>query len=162
MYASVSADEYYAGVVNSIPTQVSFPVEQFAPVVFPSLRSEPYIRFNLGSDPSWKPEQLSKFVANLQNHFETLPRDPYAELSNNRFRQYSRAIVLPWMEPLEVHWLPGHIKDGEEISYYNQGKCLSFAGSTKLALHIDIGTFQVCSIWSTTTNAGHFQASPYA
>ncbi|CAM4137272.1 2OG-Fe dioxygenase family protein [Lacicoccus alkaliphilus] len=55
----------------------------------------------------------------LLDYFEDLPVDDYApEL--NRYRRYSRALVLPTSKSLE--WLPNVERDGNEYAAYFQGK----------------------------------------
>ncbi|KAI0752924.1 2OG-Fe dioxygenase-domain-containing protein [Daedaleopsis nitida] len=89
---------------------------------FPPLDNASYIRFNPATDPSFAPPHaVSQFVSSLHAHFSTLPSDPHAPLSAARFRQYSRAVVIPFEDKPRVYWSPGHIKDGQEITYYNQG-----------------------------------------
>ncbi len=55
----------------------------------------------------------------LLNYFEDLPADEYAK-GLNRYRRYSRALVLP--SSSQIEWLPTLTKDGEEYSAYFQGK----------------------------------------
>ncbi|EIW58012.1 uncharacterized protein TRAVEDRAFT_49029 [Trametes versicolor FP-101664 SS1] len=81
-----------------------------------------HIRFNPASDSSFAPQRaVSQFISSLHAHFDTLPSDPHAPASAARFRQYSRAVVLPFEDKPRVYWSPGHFKDGQDITYYNQG-----------------------------------------
>ena len=123
MYASVNIDDVFAGVLQSAPSDKPA-VDLKTPSGLPKLAHEqPYITFNPRSDPTWKVGQLDKFVDRLQNHFDLLPRDPYAEPGNCRYRRYSRLVVLPWETPMKVHWSPSHVTaDMQEITFYNQGK----------------------------------------
>ncbi|KAI0686600.1 2OG-Fe dioxygenase-domain-containing protein [Earliella scabrosa] len=89
---------------------------------FPRLDNASYIRFNPASDPAFaSPPAVAKFLSSLWAHFDTLPSDPHAPLSAGRFRQYSRAVVLPFEDRPRVYWSPGHVQDGKDITYYNQG-----------------------------------------
>ena len=55
----------------------------------------------------------------LLEYFEYPPVDDYApEL--NRYRRYSRALVLPASKNIE--WLPNVVRDGSEYAAYFQGK----------------------------------------
>ncbi|KAI0667970.1 2OG-Fe dioxygenase-domain-containing protein [Trametes maxima] len=106
-----------ARAVNAVNSPLAAHRYGFAP-----LTSQPFIRFNPSSDPAFADQQTtSKFVASLQAHFDTLPSDPHAPVSAGRFRQYSRAVVLPFEDKPRVYWSPGHVKDGQDITYYNQG-----------------------------------------
>lgn len=85
-----------------------------------------HIRFNPASDSSFAPQRaVSQFISSLHAHFDTLPSDPHAPASAARFRQYSRAVVLPFEDKPRVYWSPGHFKDGQDITYYNQGTGVS-------------------------------------
>lgn len=55
----------------------------------------------------------------ILDYFEDLPIDDYAPEAN-RYRRYSRALVLPTSGTIE--WLPTIRRDGEEYSAYFQGK----------------------------------------
>ena len=92
---------------------------------FPSLNEKSYIRFNPSSDPSFVGQrEIGNFVSSLQKHFDSLPVDPNAPVSAGRFRQYSRAFVLPFEDEPRVYWAPGHVReDNVNITYYNQGTC---------------------------------------
>lgn len=94
---------------------------------FPPLTgSTSHIRFNPASDSSFAPQRaVSQFISSLYAHFDTLPSDPHAPASAARFRQYSRAVVLPFEDKPRVYWSPGHVKDGQDITYYNQGTGVS-------------------------------------
>ncbi|KAH9915162.1 2OG-Fe dioxygenase-domain-containing protein [Epithele typhae] len=89
---------------------------------FPVLNNASFIRFNPSSDPSFaSSSEFRDWVASLQSHFDVLPADPNAPVSAARFRQYSRAFVLPFEDKPRVYWAPGHVRDGSDITYYNQG-----------------------------------------
>lgn len=76
-----------------------------------------YIRFDLRKELNY--EGLSSDLKQLQEAFADLPRDSYAP-ETNRYRRYSRAIILPWNG--EIHWLPGYVReDGTEVCEYYQG-----------------------------------------
>ena len=55
----------------------------------------------------------------LLKYFEDLPKDEYA-VGLNRYRRYSRALVLPTSKTIE--WLPNVESDGVELAAYFQGK----------------------------------------
>ncbi|RIL71591.1 hypothetical protein BUY49_06000 [Staphylococcus devriesei] len=55
----------------------------------------------------------------LLENFNYLPKDDYA-LNSNRYRRYSRAIILPETE--NIVWLPTIHKNNNEFSAYFQGK----------------------------------------
>lgn len=55
----------------------------------------------------------------ILNYFEDLPEDDYAP-GLNRYRRYSRALVLPTSGTME--WLPTVKRDGREYAAYFQGK----------------------------------------
>ncbi|TBU25912.1 2OG-Fe dioxygenase-domain-containing protein [Dichomitus squalens] len=89
---------------------------------YPPLDNADYIRFNPTADPSFaNPNQVAQFLSSVQAHFDTLPSDPHAPATTARFRQYSRAFVLPFEDKPRVYWAPGHAQEGRDITYYNQG-----------------------------------------
>lgn len=55
----------------------------------------------------------------LLKYFMNLPKDEYA-VGLNRYRRYSRALVLPTSKTIE--WLPNVERDGVELAAYFQGK----------------------------------------
>ena len=89
---------------------------------YPRLDNASYIRFNPSSNPSFADQKaVDEFIASLQSHFDDLPADPHAPASAARFRQYSRAFVIPFEDGPQVYWAPGHPRGTEDITYYNQG-----------------------------------------
>lgn len=64
-------------------------------------------------------EGIEEDYKELLDYFEDLPVDDYApEL--NRYRRYSRALVLPASKNIE--WLPNVVRDGREYAAYFQGR----------------------------------------
>ncbi len=62
----------------------------------------------------------ASFELNLiKQSFASLPRDPYAEDTNNRFRAYANLILIPWERRL--FWMPTENKNGQHFSSYWQG-----------------------------------------
>ena len=55
----------------------------------------------------------------IKQNFASLPKDPYAEKTVNRFRAYSNLILLPWKRHL--FWIPTENKQGQHVSSYWQG-----------------------------------------
>ncbi|WP_412518966.1 2OG-Fe dioxygenase family protein [Staphylococcus simulans] len=81
------------------------------------IKERGYAKYNLMQDLQY--EGIDYDYKELLNSFENLPEDTYA-LGLNRYRQYSRAIILPGT--MEIFWLPTLKKDNEEYSAYFQGK----------------------------------------
>ena len=62
---------------------------------------------------------IEKDYEALLSYFENLPIDDYApEL--NRYRRYSRALVLPTSGNIE--WLPDVQRDGKDYAAYSRAK----------------------------------------
>ena len=55
----------------------------------------------------------------IKQNFASLPKDPYAETTANRFRAYSNLILIPWERCL--FWIPTENKNGQHLSSYWQG-----------------------------------------
>ncbi|UXR78335.1 MULTISPECIES: 2OG-Fe dioxygenase family protein [unclassified Staphylococcus] len=76
-----------------------------------------YSRYDLMK--SLKYEGLSYDYNEILEYFNKLPLDNYAP-DSNRYRTYSRAIILPGTE--EIYWLPTINKEGFDYAAYFQGK----------------------------------------
>ncbi|MFC3882413.1 2OG-Fe dioxygenase family protein [Bacillus songklensis] len=81
------------------------------------LQSKGFNRYQLADILSY--EGLQRDLAELTKCFENLPEDPYAK-GLNRFRRYSRAVILPIQDSIE--WLPSIEVNGERYSEYFQGR----------------------------------------
>lgn len=82
-----------------------------------NLKEKGYARYDLMQQLDY--EGMEEDFGALLTYFESLPTDEYAK-GLNRYRRYSRALVLPASGKLE--WLPTITKNGEEFSAYFQGK----------------------------------------
>ncbi|MEK4306665.1 MULTISPECIES: 2OG-Fe dioxygenase family protein [Oceanobacillus] len=82
-----------------------------------NLKKNGYARYDLMQQLDY--EGIEADYQALLDYFEDLPIDEYAK-DLNRYRRYSRALVLPTSGQIE--WLPTLTKDGEEYSAYFQGK----------------------------------------
>ena len=82
------------------------------------LKAQGYKRYDFMKDLHY--EGIEKDYEELRDYFRNdLPEDEYAK-GLNRFRRYSRALVLPTSQTIE--WLPNIKKDGKEYAAYFQGK----------------------------------------
>jgi hypothetical protein len=81
------------------------------------LREVGYVRFRLGGElPA---ADLEQHLSELRREFNKLPADPYGG-EGNRFRRYSRAVLMPWSGHLE--WIPNAFdEDGKPAAEYFQG-----------------------------------------
>jgi hypothetical protein len=62
-----------------------------------------------------------RFLEQIGEEFDRLPRDPYGGDTDNRFRSYARGVVLPWERKLT--WLPTATDaQGKPTTEYYQGK----------------------------------------
>ena len=82
-----------------------------------NLKNYGYARYDLMEDLNY--EGIEADYEALLKYFEGLPADDYAP-GLNRYRRYSRALVLPTSGCIE--WLPTVKKDDGEYSAYFQGK----------------------------------------
>lgn len=79
------------------------------------LQQEGFVKFNISDEI----EVSKKDLENLQTEFIDLPEDDYA-LGLNRFRRYSRAVIIPGENRIEwIHDMED--ENGEKISEYFQG-----------------------------------------
>jgi hypothetical protein len=58
-------------------------------------------------------------LAIVQKNFSSLPKDPYTDSKNYRFRAYSNLILLPWKR--KMFWIPPKYQAGQYLSSYWQG-----------------------------------------
>lgn len=82
-----------------------------------NMKKNGYERFDLMQDLKY--EGIENDYKEILESFSNLPEDNYA-VGLNRYRRYSRAIILPGTE--EVCWLPTIQKNDDEYSAYFQGK----------------------------------------
>lgn len=81
------------------------------------IRKNGYARYDLMKDLNY--EGIQHDYQELLEYFSNLPEDDYAP-NLNRYRRYSRAIILPKTE--DIYWLPTINKNNVEYSAYFQGK----------------------------------------
>ncbi|MGL4009951.1 2OG-Fe dioxygenase family protein [Staphylococcus cohnii] len=82
-----------------------------------NLKKNGYARYDLMEDLNY--DGIEKDYNEILEYFSDLPEDDYAS-NLNRYRRYSRAIMLPGTE--EIFWLPTVNRGGSEYSAYFQGK----------------------------------------
>ncbi|MFD2829082.1 2OG-Fe dioxygenase family protein [Corticicoccus populi] len=82
-----------------------------------SMIKKGYARYDLMKELNY--EGIESDYNEILEYFSDLPADDYAP-GLNRYRRYSRALVLPGTE--EIHWLPTIQKGDNEFSAYFQGK----------------------------------------
>lgn len=81
------------------------------------IRKNGYAIYYLMKDLNY--ESIQHDYQELLEYFSNLPEDDYAP-NFNRYRRYSRAIILPETE--DIYWLPTINKNNVEYSAYFQGK----------------------------------------
>ncbi|SCT09644.1 2OG-Fe dioxygenase family protein [Staphylococcus caeli] len=81
------------------------------------IKQNGYARYDLMKDLNY--EGIQHDYQELLENFSSLPEDDYAP-NLNRYRRYSRAIILPETE--DIYWLPTITKNDVEYSAYFQGK----------------------------------------
>lgn len=81
------------------------------------IKQNGYARYDLMKDLNY--EGIQHDHHELLENFNDLPEDDYAS-NLNRYRRYSRAIILPETE--DIYWLPTITKNDIEYSAYFQGK----------------------------------------
>ncbi|MHD0396309.1 2OG-Fe dioxygenase family protein [Staphylococcus simulans] len=81
------------------------------------IKENGYAKYNLMQDLQY--EGIHHDFEELLNSFDNLPPDAYA-IGLNRYRRYSRAIVLPGTN--DIMWLPTINKNQQAYSAYFQGK----------------------------------------
>ncbi|SFJ59335.1 2OG-Fe dioxygenase family protein [Thermoflavimicrobium dichotomicum] len=81
------------------------------------LEEKGYSRFHLAEEITDLDVDL--YLKALEKEFENLPIDPYA-VNKNRYRRYSRAIIMPWSKKIE--WLPNYHLNGTPVCEYFQGR----------------------------------------
>ncbi|KAI8908281.1 2OG-Fe dioxygenase-domain-containing protein [Powellomyces hirtus] len=87
-----------------------------------NLKTTSHVRFNASRFVGLSEEEVQDGIRQLENDFDTIPKDMFVPSDWSRFRSYSRAIVLPWERPMRVRYLPPyHDEDGNERVPYNQG-----------------------------------------
>lgn len=81
------------------------------------IKQNGYARYNFMEGLAY--EGINHDYQEILEYFSNLPEDDYAP-NLNRYRRYSRAIILPDSE--ETVWLPTIHKNGNEYAAYFQGK----------------------------------------
>lgn len=82
-----------------------------------ALQQHGYARFDYMKELDY--EGIEKDYEELKTYFDSLPKDEYA-VGLNRYRRYSRALVLPTSKTIE--WLPNIEKNNQLFAAYFQGK----------------------------------------